>query len=84
MQRWSLSLLSFGLITAVGAALGGSSWLVPPVVAQAPTAQGAAKAAPDVPIEPRAPETVKEGATWVPPMPTMEQVAPPSGLAAAG
>lgn len=79
MQRWSLSFLSFGLVTVIGVALCGSSWLIPGVGAQAPAAQRGAKVAPDVPIEPRAPATVKEGSSWVPPMPTMEQVAPPAG-----
>ncbi len=33
----------------------------------------------EIVVEPRAPEGVKEGERWVPPLPTMEEVAPPPG-----
>jgi predicted TIM-barrel fold metal-dependent hydrolase len=36
------------------------------------------------PLEPKAPPTVKEGEVWVPPMPTMESVAPPAGWVTSG
>lgn len=42
--------------------------------AQAPTS-----VAPRIVVEPRAPADVKEGDLWTPPLPTMEQVAPPAG-----
>ena len=65
------------LVAAIAAAAASS--LPHALVAQAPAAQGREKATLDVPVEPRAPESVKEGATWVPPLPTMEQVATPEG-----
>lgn len=34
---------------------------------------------PDIPVEPTAPPSVKEGETWVPPLPSFEDVAPPPG-----
>jgi predicted TIM-barrel fold metal-dependent hydrolase len=39
---------------------------------------------PEAPLEPRAPTTVKEGETWVPPLPAMELVAPPAGWVTSG
>ncbi|MDQ3211239.1 MAG: amidohydrolase [Acidobacteriota bacterium] len=39
---------------------------------------------PDPPLEPRAPATIKEGEVWIPPLPTMESVAPPSGWVTSG
>ena len=39
---------------------------------------------PEPPLEPRAPTTVKEGETWVPPLPAMELVAPPAGWVTSG
>ena len=39
---------------------------------------------PDAPLEPRAPATVKEGEVWIPPLPPMEAVAPPSGWVTSG
>ena len=38
----------------------------------------------DAPLEPRAPSTVKEGETWIPPLPAMEAVAPPAGWVTSG
>jgi predicted TIM-barrel fold metal-dependent hydrolase len=72
------------LVLAAAVAVGGAAAaLVSPtsvaLLAQAPAAQGRTKAAPQVIVEPRAPSSVKEGGTWVPPLPTMEDVAPPSG-----
>jgi predicted TIM-barrel fold metal-dependent hydrolase len=53
-----------------------------------PPRDAAAKASPqetpDIVVEPRAPEGVAEGATWVPPLPTFAQVAPPAGWVAPG
>jgi predicted TIM-barrel fold metal-dependent hydrolase len=39
---------------------------------------------PEAPLEPKAPATVKEGETWVPPLPAMELVAPPVGWVTSG
>ena len=78
MQRWSRTCLPFCLVVLVGVTIGGSSRLAPLVHAQSPAAPERTKPL-DVPVEPRAPGTVKEGAPWVPPMPTMDQVAPPPG-----
>jgi uncharacterized protein len=39
---------------------------------------------PAPPLEPRAPATVKEGEVWIPPLPTMESVAPPAGWLTSG
>lgn len=47
--------------------------------AQVPAAKGSGRAAPAIVVEPRAPSTVKEGGTWIPPLTTMEEVAPPPG-----
>ena len=38
----------------------------------------------DVPVEPKAPPSVKEGEVWLPPMPSMESVAPPPGWTPSG
>src|SRR5215203_586506 len=76
MQRWSVYVSTF-VIAAVAAAA--ASLLPDALFAQAPAAQRAAKAAPVVPVEPKPPASVKEGTTWVPPLPTVEEVAPPHG-----
>ena len=39
---------------------------------------------PEPPLEPKAPATVKEGAVWIPPLPTMASVAPPAGWVTSG
>jgi hypothetical protein len=39
---------------------------------------------PEAPLEPKAPATVKEGAVWIPPLPTMDSVAPPAGWVTSG
>jgi predicted TIM-barrel fold metal-dependent hydrolase len=50
------------------------------VASQSPAATTAAAAPrPEIPVEPRAPEGVKEGDRWVPPLPTMEETMPPAG-----
>ena len=41
-------------------------------------------ASPEAPLEPKAPAAVKEGETWVPPLPAMELVAPPAGWVTSG
>ena len=48
---------------------------------QASAVQGWAGTAPSAepPLEPKPPATVKEGETWILPLPTMESVAPPPG-----
>src|ERR687891_107601 len=38
----------------------------------------------EVPVVPKAPDSVKEGEVWIPPMPTMESVAPPAGWVTSG
>ena len=38
----------------------------------------------DIPLEPKAPPSLKEGQVWVPPLPTMEAVAPPPGWVTSG
>ena len=39
---------------------------------------------PDPPLEPRAPASVKEREVWVPPLPSMDEVAPPAGWVTSG
>ncbi len=39
---------------------------------------------PEPPLEPRAPAGVKEREVWIPPLPTMESVAPPEGWVTSG
>src|SRR5690606_4407646 len=34
---------------------------------------------PELPVEPKAPDPVKEGEVWIPPLPSMEDVQPPPG-----
>lgn len=57
-------------------------------VSSSPSAQqpatSARPASPQVPVEPRAPSTVKEGGTWVPPLPALDEVAPPTGWRPSG
>ena len=73
--------ISLALFTSV--TLGVAAWNVGAggVTAQSPAqpAAGQGRPAADVPVEPKAPASVKEGATWVPPLPTMEEVAAPAG-----
>jgi predicted TIM-barrel fold metal-dependent hydrolase len=76
--RWSSSLVLVAAVAVGGAAAAFVSPLDQSVLAQAPAAQGRAKAAPQVVVEPRAPSSVREGGTWVPPLPSMEEVAPPA------
>jgi len=39
---------------------------------------------PEIPVVPSAPQGVAEGAVWTPPLPTMEEVAPPEGWVTSG
>src|SRR4029453_9331652 len=39
---------------------------------------------PEAPLEPKPPASVKEGEVWIPPLPTIESVAPPAGWATSG
>ena len=39
---------------------------------------------PEPPLEPKAPATVKDREVWIPPLPTMEEVAPPAGWVTSG
>lgn len=71
-------------LSLVAAAVAGAAAvsLVPvpgAVRAQAPATRVPAAPAPAVVAEPRAPASVKEGERWVPPLPTMEEVAPDAG-----
>lgn len=80
-------LLVVGLVSAVE--LTGVSQPAAPAAQaeQPPAGRGRGRGqGPRVPVtaEPRAPGTVKEGAIWVPPMPTMEDVAPPAGWVTSG
>ena len=77
MHRRALHVTSLVIVAVAAAAVGSS--LPGMLLAQAPATQGRAKAAPDVPIEPKAPSSVKEGTTWVPPLPTTGEVAAPTG-----
>ncbi len=47
---------------------------------QEAVARGQGEPARRMPVVPRAPDTVEEGEIWIPPLPTMEQVAPPPGF----
>jgi predicted TIM-barrel fold metal-dependent hydrolase len=38
----------------------------------------------EIPVEPKAPPSVKEGETWVPPLPSMDAVKPPAGWVPGG
>jgi len=71
------------VIAVIGAATLWSSDHTPAVLAQ-PAAPGASKATPRIVGEPRAPEGVKEGGTWVPSLPTMDEVAAPPGWKPSG
>ena len=46
--------------------------------------QAADEQPPEMPVVPRAPDTVAEGEIYIPPLPTMEQVAPPPGWVTSG
>lgn len=81
MRRWSLILL-LAIVASAAAAVfqasqsrgGGGS----------PQGWTGTPPSPDAPLEPKAPATVKEGETWVPPLPAMELVAPPAGWVTSG
>lgn len=57
-----------------------------PAAQAQPQGRGRGRQGPRVPVTatPRAPGEVKEGATWIPPLPTMEEVAPPAGWVTSG
>jgi predicted TIM-barrel fold metal-dependent hydrolase len=65
------------MVIAGAVAAAAASLLPDTLLAQATASQGRATPAPAVPVEPKPPSSVKEGTRWVPPMPTMEEVAPP-------
>lgn len=46
--------------------------------------QDTAENRPEMPVEPKAPQTVKEGDVWIPPMPSMESIAPSPGWVTSG
>ena len=82
MRRWSLILL---LVIVASVALA--------VSFQASQSRGGGGSpqgwtgtppSPEAPLEPKAPATVKEGETWVPPLPAMELVTPPAGWVTSG
>jgi predicted TIM-barrel fold metal-dependent hydrolase len=56
----------------------------PPGQRGAPQGWAGTPPSPDAPLEPKAPATVKEGEVWVPPLPTIESVAPPAGWVTSG
>lgn len=45
---------------------------------------GQAQVRPELPVIPRAPDTVKEGEVWIPPMPAMEEISPPADWVTSG
>ncbi len=72
MNRRSPVLLAcLVVITATAATVHVSSQSTRPARVKGP--------APQVPVEPRAPDTVGEGERWIPPLPSMDDVAPPAG-----
>lgn len=88
MRRRSLlvrSLLGAGALLA-GHRPGAAARPGAPAPQGAATGQAAAtpSTAPDIPVIPKAPASVPEGAVWVPPMPTMEEVAPDAGWVTSG
>ena len=77
MRRWSLILLlvivasvAFSVSFQASQSRGGGG---------SPQGWTGTPPSPEAPLEPKAPATVKEGETWVPPLPAMELVAPPAG-----
>ena len=82
MRRWSLILLlvlvasvSFAVSFQASQSRGGGG---------TPQGWAGTPPSPEAPLEPKAPSTVKEGDTWVPPLPAMELVAPPAGWVTSG
>ena len=82
MRRWSLILLlvivasvAFAVSFQASQSRGGGG---------SPQGWTGTPPSPDAPLEPKAPATVKEGETWVPPLPAMELVAPPAGWVTSG
>lgn len=78
-----MSLRPFRLLAVVAAGC-----VVASLSTSSPFAQRPARTEKDadaqVPVEPRAPSSVKEGGTWVPPLPTVDEVAPPPGWTPSG
>jgi len=82
MRRWSLILLlvivasvAFAVSFQASQSRGGGG---------SPQGWTGTPPSPEAPLEPKAPATVKEGETWVPPLPAMELVAPPAGWVTSG
>jgi predicted TIM-barrel fold metal-dependent hydrolase len=82
MRRWSLILLlvivasvAFAVSFQASQSRGGGG---------SPQGWTGTAPSPEAPLEPKAPATVKEGETWVPPLPAMELVAPPAGWVTSG
>ena len=82
MRRWSLILLlvivasvAFAVSFQASQSRGGGG---------SPQGWTGTPPSPEAPLEPKAPATVKEGATWIPPLPAMELVAPPAGWVTSG
>src|SRR5687768_5525175 len=82
MRRWSsiLRLLMLGLAPLAIA----SCHTEASQSSQGPQGWPGTPPSPEPPVEPRAPATVKEGAVWIPPLPTKESVAPPAGWVTSG
>ena len=51
---------------------------------QGPQGWAGTAPSPEPPLEPKPAATVAEGAVWIPPLPTMESVAPPAGWVTSG
>ena len=84
MRRWSPFVLPVVITATLAAVAFRAHGSQASQGSQAP--QGWAGTPPSAapPLEPNAPASVKEGAVWVPPLPTMEEVAPPQGWATSG
>ena len=86
MARFTFGRRSAAPIFVIIAAL---TMLSVPVESQTPGRGRGGRRAPDgprpeIPTEPKAPPSVKEGQVWIPPMPAMESVAPAPGWVTSG
>ena len=80
------SILSWVLVAglAVACVESCSQTSEPESVAPASQRPGAVEQSPEMPVVPPAPDTVAEGEVWIPPLPTMEETAPPPGWVTSG
>ena len=79
MSRRRTAVTVLTLAAAIGVALAVPS--LTRVAAQRPSSRPSSAPIVPVPVEPRAPASVKEGATWVPPLAALEATRPPAGWA---